>query len=154
MPVKDPDIHADILYTEKIVALLHVNHPLAQNKFVFLSDLKNEEFILFPRGCILQKIVEDACKQAGFLPNITSEGEEMDAIKGLVSAGIGVSLLPESTFYEGTTPLSTVTVPVKMPEITRTIGIITPKSRALAPSEQIFYEFSKNCFPNLVVYTD
>ncbi|MBM7583988.1 LysR family transcriptional activator of glutamate synthase operon [Bacillus pakistanensis] len=151
VPTKDPDINTNILFRENISALVPANHPLSDKKSLFLSDLRNEDFVLFPKGYILQKIAVDACKQAGFVPNITSEGEDMDAIKGLVSAGIGVSLLPDSTF-SGAAPNLTVKIPIDSPQVTRSVGIITPKHRDLAPSEKVFYQFTKEFFSVLEQY--
>ncbi len=105
---------------------------------------------MFPQGFILRKIVEDACKQAGFSPIISSEGEDLDAIKGLVSAGIGVTLLPESTFY-GTTLRYTAKVPIEFPLVRRNVGIILPKCD-LAPSVNVFYQFVKQFFATLNQY--
>lgn len=151
VPINDYEIEGHILFTENISALLPINHPLANQKSLRLGDLRNDSFVLFPKGYILQKIAVDACKQAGFMPNISSEGEDLDAIKGLVSAGMGVTLLPESTFYE-TTPRFTVKVPIETPQVRRTVGIIIPKKRELAPSEKLFYEFVKKFFSVLEQY--
>jgi LysR family transcriptional activator of glutamate synthase operon len=151
MPTGDPDIEGHILFTENISALIPTNHPLASRKSVRLGDLRNDAFVLFPEGFILRKMVVDACKQAGFSPNISSEGEDLDAIKGLVSAGMGVTLLPESTFYE-TTPRFTVKVPIDIPKVKRTVGIIIPKKRELAPSEKLFYQYVKDFFSVLERY--
>ncbi|PLT35111.1 LysR family transcriptional regulator [Bacillus sp. V5-8f] len=151
VPTGEPGIDADILFTESISALLPISHPLAEKKSLSLNELRNDDFVLFPQGYILQKIVVQACKQAGFTPNITSEGEDMDALKGLVSAGIGVSLLPDSTFYDSI-PRLTVKIPINSPQVRRTVGIITPKNRELAPSEKVFYEFMKQHFSVLEQY--
>jgi LysR family transcriptional regulator, transcription activator of glutamate synthase operon len=151
VPAKDPDIEGHILFTENISALIPTAHPLANRKSLRLSDLRNDAFVLFPEGFILHQIVVDACKQAGFTPNISSEGEDLDAIKGLVSAGMGVTLLPESTFYE-TTPRFTVKVPIEIPQVKRTVGMIVPKNRDLAPSEKVFYQFVKEFFSMLEQY--
>ncbi|MFC3882152.1 LysR family transcriptional regulator [Bacillus songklensis] len=151
VPVNDHDIEGHILFTESISALLPTSHPLAERKSLRLSDLKNDSFVLFPEGFILHQIAVDACKQAGFTPNISSEGEDLDAIKGLVSAGMGVTLLPESTFYE-TTPRFTVKIPINIPDVKRTVGLIIPKNRDLAPSEKVFYQFVKEFFSMLEQY--
>ena len=55
---------------------------------------------MFPEGYILHKLVVEGCKLAGFTPNITSVGEDLDALKGLVAADIGVTLLPDSSIYD------------------------------------------------------
>ena len=39
-------------------------------------------------------------KEAGFEPQVSFEGIDIDAIKGLVSAGLSVTLLPEITLID------------------------------------------------------
>lgn len=151
VPTKDPDIDGHILFTENMSALLPISHPLSDKKSLRLSDLRNDPFVLFPKGYVLNNLAIEACQQAGFTPNIASEGEDMDSIKGLVSAGIGISLLPDSTFYE-VVPRMTVKIPIETPEVKRTVGIISPKNSELAPSEKLFYEFVKKFYSRLEQY--
>jgi LysR family transcriptional activator of glutamate synthase operon len=75
----------------------------------------------------------------------------MDAIKGLVTAGIGVTLLPESSFYDST-PRFTVKIPIETPIIRRTVGIISPATRELSPSEKVFHQFVTRFFTILGQY--
>ncbi|WP_407269855.1 LysR family transcriptional regulator [Radiobacillus sp. PE A8.2] len=153
VPTNDPDINGKILFSESISALLPASHPLAERKSLNLSDLRKEEFVLFPEGYVLHKIAVDGCRQAGFTPKISSYGEDLDAIKGLVSAGIGVTILPESTFYEAT-PRFTKKIPIDHPQLGRTVGIIRPKNRNLAPSEKVFYDFVIDFFSMLQQFQD
>jgi len=148
LPPKDESIHSTILFTENIAALLPAKHPLAKKESIQLADLRNDLFVLFPDGYILHKVAMDACRAAGFSPNIISEGEDLDALKGLVAAGIGVSLLPESSLYDSAARF-TVKVPIKAPAIPRTVGIISPVNREIAPSEKIFLDFVTNFFSRL-----
>ena len=140
VPVNDPDLHAEILFKENFVALLPDSHPLAETGSISLHLLEKESFVLFPEGFILRKIVVDACHQVGFRPAVPFEGEDLDAIKGLVSAGIGVTVLPETTLYENM-PAGTVALKLSHPEVKRTVGVIIPKNRQLSPSEKLFHEF-------------
>jgi LysR family transcriptional activator of glutamate synthase operon len=151
VPMMDSDLETHILFSEGFSALVPANHPIAEKKSLSLGDLRNDNFVLFPKGYVLQKISIEACKQAGFEPNIIAVGEDMDAIKGLVSAGIGVSLLPDGTFSD-TTPRFTVRVPIDTPQVKRTVGIITSKTRELASTEKIFYQFVKELFSLLEQY--
>lgn len=151
VPTNDPDLETKILFMENIVALIPSLHPLAEKKRIPLSDLRSDKFVLFPKGYVLRKLAVEACREAGFEPEITSEGEDMDALKGLVSAGIGVSLLPESTFYDST-PRFTVKVSIETPKAVRTVGVIIPKHRELAPAERNFYQFLIQFFNRLEQY--
>lgn len=148
LPPKDEAINTTVLFSESIHALLPSSHPLAKKESINLIDLRNDQFVLFPEGYILQKVAVDACKSAGFIPQVTSEGEDMDALKGLVAAGIGVTLLPDSSMYDST-PRMTVKVPIAIPTIRRTVGVIAPNNRDLAPSEQVFMQFVSNFFSRL-----
>ena len=148
VPQKDESINSTILFSEKIHALLPANHPLAKQDKINLTDLRKEEFVLFPEGFILHKVVIDACKSAGFVPSTASKGEDMDALKGLVAAGIGITLLPESSLYDST-PRYTVKMAIENPIITRTVGVIYPTNRELGPSEQVFLKFVNSFFSRL-----
>lgn len=148
LPPKDEAINTTVLFSENIHALLPATHPLAKKESINLVDLRHDQFVLFPEGYILNKVAVDACRSVGFMPNITSEGEDMDALKGLVAAGIGVTLLPESSLYDST-PRMTVKVPIATPNIRRTVGIIAPTSRDLAPSEEVFVKFISNFYSRL-----
>lgn len=145
VPTKDPDIHSDILFMENVVILLPDTHPLADQSSLALQQLAKDSFVLFPKGYVLRKIVEDACLKAGFRPFIPYEGEDLDAIKGLVSAGIGITILPELLLVDNL-PKGTVKVNIKEPEVKRSVGIISPKHRELSPSELLFYNFVKSYF--------
>lgn len=151
LPPKDDQINATVLFSENIHALLPATHPLAKNEKINLIDLRNDDFVLFPEGYILNKVAVDACKSAGFIPKVTSEGEDMDALKGLVAAGIGVTLLPESSLTDSS-PRLTVKVPIAMPAIRRTVGVISPTNRELAPSEQVFLKFVNDFFSRLTQF--
>ncbi|WP_100011652.1 LysR family transcriptional regulator [Lentibacillus sediminis] len=140
VPKHNKNIKTDILFVDEIVALLPSNHPLAENTLLKLSQLKNDSFVLFPEGFILRDIVDSACQFQGFQPKVSFEGEDIDAIKGLVSAGLGVSLIPEITLIENL-PRSTVKLHIMEQQVTRTVGIITPSQRKLLPTEKNFYDF-------------
>lgn len=148
LPPKDPEIQTTLLFSENIHALLPFGHRLAKESSIALADLRDDNFVSFPDGYVLQKVLIEACKSAGFTPNITTEGEDMDALKGLVAAGIGVTLLPESSMYDST-PRMTVKLPITNPPIRRTVGIISPTTRELAPSEIVFLNFVKNFYSRI-----
>ncbi|MGG3470216.1 LysR family transcriptional regulator [Neobacillus pocheonensis] len=151
VPASDPDLHSDILFSEPFVALVPETHSLAAKGSIPLYELDKDSFVLYPEGFVLRKIAVDACHQAGFRPFVPFEGEDLDAIKGLVSAGIGVTLLPETTLFENM-PRGTVLLKISHPEVKRTVGVIIPKSRQLSPSEKLFYEFVLDYFRHIPLW--
>lgn len=151
VPTKEKRVKSEVLFVEDLVALLHVSHPLASKASINLEDLRRDPFILSPKGYILQDIVEDACRQYGFVPMVSFEGKDIDAIKGLVAAGLGVTLLPEVTLVDSL-PRATQKVPLSEPHVTRTVGMIIPKNRKLLPTELVFHQFLKEFFQKLSGY--
>ncbi|WP_312470631.1 LysR family transcriptional regulator [Neobacillus sp.] len=145
VPKKEKKIKGKTLFTENIVALLPSIHPLAEKRILKLGELREDSFILFPKGYILREIIDNACGQIGFHPQVSFEGEDIDAIKGLVSAGLGVTLIPEITLIDSF-PRSTVKIPITEPNVTRTVGVIIPSERELLPTEKLFYEFLSEFF--------
>lgn len=147
-PPEDEKIWSDILFTENIVALLPSNHPLAKQSSIRLIELKDEPFVLFPKGFVLRDVVMEGCLQRGFQPQVSFEGEDLDTVKGFVSAGLGVTLIPEVTIVD-CLPRATVRVPIIDPHLKRSVAAIIPTERDLLPTETLFYEFMKDFFARL-----
>ncbi|UCZ51458.1 LysR family transcriptional regulator [Bacillus shivajii] len=153
VPMEEKKIKRKILFTEDVVALLPIHHPLADKSHLHLRDLKDDPFVLLPEGFVFRDIVINACSKLGFKPNIAFEGDDIDALKGLVSAGLGVTLMPEVTLVDST-PRATVKIPLVEPTVTRTVGVITPTDRELLPTEELFYQFIQDFFARLSHFND
>lgn len=139
-----PDQHdavtGQIVLMEELSAILPPNHPLAECESIALDQLKDEMFVLFSKGYSLRPIVWDACLQAGFTPKISFEGEETDTIRGLVAAGMGVSILPNMSFFQ-TKTLQPARVCIRDPKVVRPIGLIRRSEEKLSPVAHAFYSF-------------
>lgn len=144
-----PDTHdyvaGELLLSEELLAILPAQHELAEEKTIKLEQLKDESFVMFSEAYSLRRIVLAACKQAGFVPRIGFEGEETDTIRGLVAAGLGVSLMPQMALTE-TSPLQPAKVHVIEPTVTRTIGLIRRKDEKLPPVADVFQRYLLDYF--------
>ncbi|MEK3906323.1 LysR family transcriptional regulator [Oceanobacillus sp. FSL K6-0127] len=148
IPQNEPKLKGTILFSENMVALLPVRHPLANEPGIKLNQLRKDSFVLFREGFILRNVVVEACNQLGFQPRVSFEGEDIEAIKGLVSAGLGVTLIPEITLIDHL-PHGTVKVPIINPNVSRTVGVMISAERSLLPTEKRFYEFLKSFYMRL-----
>jgi DNA-binding transcriptional LysR family regulator len=87
------------IYEDKLMAVLSVDHPLAAKSGpLTVADLKNEMFVLRPRGSGtgFYEQVFDMCAEAGFSPHIVQEAVEATTTLGLVAAGVGITVAPEA----------------------------------------------------------
>jgi len=88
------------LMREPLVAVLNAGHPLVEGseRGLHLAQLAQEPFVFFPRtyGSGLYAQLLNLARDAGFSPHFAQEAGEAMTIIGLVSAGLGVSVLPAS----------------------------------------------------------
>ena len=85
------------LSTQRLVAVLPLDHPLASAESIDLSKLANDSFLAFldPNGVGMWQALLDLCRSAGFEPRITQRVSEIATLISLVAAGFGVSLVAE-----------------------------------------------------------
>ncbi|MDX5626874.1 MULTISPECIES: LysR family transcriptional regulator [unclassified Brenneria] len=98
-PLPDALDHQLLLH-EALVAVVHEEHPLARQAKgpISIRQLENEPFVFFSRevGTALYDETLTLLKKYGITPYITQEVGEAMTIVGLVSSGLGVSILPAS----------------------------------------------------------
>lgn len=141
-PANAPTIAAKTLYTEELLAILPPEHPLAVKTSIRLRELADEPFILLRPGYTLRAISLKACREAGFTPRVAFEGEETDSVRGLVAAGLGVSLMPEIALAKKVAAdLQPASIRVSEPKITREFCLIHDKQSELSPAALLFQEF-------------
>ncbi|MDT0497319.1 LysR family transcriptional regulator [Algiphilus sp. W345] len=98
-PVDEPDLRFERLRREALILAAPEDHPAAQHSDpVDLRSLAKASFIVPPRaiGPGLYDLVISRCRAAGFVPRITQSARQMQTVIGLVSAGMGVALVPSS----------------------------------------------------------
>ena len=100
-PVRDPQIRTEPLTSEPLIVALPDSHRLAGPGFISLGDLAEESFISYPsrQRSVVHEVALAACAGAGFTPRIVQEATQTSALISLVSAGLGVALVPESVSH-------------------------------------------------------
>ena len=82
------------LIREEVLLAVPTTHRLAGRKRVRVSELGGEPFITTREGYWLRALAERLLGEAGGPPNFACEGDEPAAIRGLISDGLGIGLLP------------------------------------------------------------
>jgi DNA-binding transcriptional LysR family regulator len=82
------------LGTEELVVVLNRDHPLARKTALEPSDLAALRFILYEKNTAMQSLIDRYFELLHITPRITMEVENNEAIKSLVRAGLGASILP------------------------------------------------------------
>lgn len=97
-PAVARSLASQTIWREPLIAALPADHRCADKSQITLAELANDSFILFPRGegPGLHDLIMATCFQAGFSPRIAQQATQMSTVVGLVGAGLGVALVPES----------------------------------------------------------
>src|SRR5690242_5299108 len=91
-------LRVETVFHDPLIAAVPRGHRLAGRKRLSLSELADEAFVLFPRTVapMLYDDVIARCRAARFSPRIVQEAVGWHTVVSLVSAGIGIALVPQS----------------------------------------------------------
>ena len=99
--ISDPAIKRVLLRNEKLVVAAHASHPFNQYKTqgVHLADLVDQNILLYPSTAKpnFSTHVLSIFSEHGLEPQKLTETREIQLALGLVAAGEGVCIVPEST---------------------------------------------------------
>lgn len=128
--------------SDKFVVALSVKHPLAVRASISLSELANENFIMFDKGTIVHELAVDACRKAGFEPRNFYASLRVESILGLVASQAGVALIMEKVFQYHKHP-DVIAIPLT--EIIESrIVLAYPKDKKLSVWAESFWEFIRD----------
>jgi DNA-binding transcriptional LysR family regulator len=115
---------------DPMVIALPVEHPLASRRSLDLAELADQPFLLTEIGgtCADSNIVRNACRAAGFTPQVRLESEDYNALQGMAAAGLGIALVPRLATV-GSYP-GVVLRPLRGTVPTRAIVAAVPVERA------------------------
>lgn len=87
--------------SDRLYAVLPPGHPYAQLSSIRRFDLRDEPFLLTkyhddPSAKKYGHVLPDKYAESGFIPKINGKSSDAETLMVLVSAGIGITILPES----------------------------------------------------------
>ncbi|GAB3038420.1 MULTISPECIES: LysR substrate-binding domain-containing protein [Oleiagrimonas] len=91
-------LHIRVLDRERMLLAMPSAHPLAKRSRIALRELADTPFVAQPGryGTTLYDALMTLTTRAGFHPAIVQEAQQVTGLLALVSAGIGVTLVPAS----------------------------------------------------------
>jgi DNA-binding transcriptional LysR family regulator len=93
-PLPGPDLRTRELLREDVLVGLPPGHPLTGRERVRLEDLADEPFVTTRPGYWPRELTDRLFAAAGLLPKYVCESDEPGATGYLISAGLGVGLVP------------------------------------------------------------
>jgi DNA-binding transcriptional LysR family regulator len=135
VPADGDDLATKALRSDTLRLAVPLGHRLAPYARIDLAEAAGEPFVLLTPGHGLRQVVDELFAAAGVDPPIAFEGEDVATLRGLVSAGLGVSVLV-------TEPTAgVVEVPIRSPRAVRTVSAVWSRERTALPVARRFRDF-------------
>jgi DNA-binding transcriptional LysR family regulator len=93
-------LEARRLCSEELVAIVRHDDPLAQPRALELRRLAERGFVMVLPGTFTDGLIVEACRKAGFTPKVLLRLESGEAIREVVRAGLGLTILPAGYLAE------------------------------------------------------
>lgn len=122
------------LLTDPLHLMLAREHPLANRTSLSLADLADERWIQGVHHGSTTDVLPQACRGAGFEPNILFRTDDQVTVRGLVAAGIGVALASSLTL--SSLPSGVLARPLDEPSLIRTVMAALPVAGRRLPAAE------------------
>ena len=141
LPLDTPAAKFQNLYQERLVLAVHADHPWASRKGVSVHEIDPQRLLVLDHGHCLRAQTLEACStsQIGEKP-VHSLG--LSTLLGMVAAGAGYTVLPETAASWTSVGEKVVFVPFRDPQPSRLVALMTLQSRSneLLPLTQAVME--------------
>lgn len=104
------------LCSEEFVAVVRAGDPLSRRRELPLAVLREQQFVFVLPGTFTYAILVEACRRAGFFPDIRLSLESGEAIREVVKAGLGVTILPAGYIDRGDESLRAIRLTAPTPK--------------------------------------
>ncbi len=136
---QDADIEFRPLLEEPFVAAVHKDHALARRRQVSWQDLSAYEYISLAQGSGNRFLIDQALAHSEIRPRWACEVQHVPALVSMVEAGVGVGVVPRLAMPPGRHE-ALVSLKLTQPVVSRTLGLIHRRGRALSPVAQLLYD--------------
>lgn len=143
---QEADIEFLPLIEEAFVLACPTNHSLSKRRSVAWKDLVEHGYIALAQGSGNRFLIDQALANSPSRPRWFCEVNHVPALVSLVTAGLGVGVVPRMALPpDGHGGLSAVQL--VEPRVSRTLGLIHRRGRPLAAAAKLLYEMLVNRAP-------
>ncbi|MGG7221295.1 LysR family transcriptional regulator [Bacillus sp. ATD] len=149
LPMKGDELESISLSTEEMAFAVPEGHPLENQDMLDVEVLKTTPSILLPQQYFIRNLIDEACKDLGFLPKPIFEITTMQSLINMVMKGVGVTILPKPYLEYLNHPHIRI-IPILKPNLSREIGVVYRKDKYLSAATHAFISALKEtvCMSN------
>jgi DNA-binding transcriptional LysR family regulator len=138
LPLRVDGLESIPVYRDVMRAIAPAGHELAGRKKVSLADLASTTMIVYKRGSVTRSILEQAFRSQGVELVPDMEIDRPEAMKKLVEAGLGVSIMPVMSIAREVEEGSLVVLDTGDISFERQLGLIYRQGQVFSPTVSAF----------------
>jgi DNA-binding transcriptional LysR family regulator len=138
-------LHSVQLFSEEALLAVPPSHRLAGRTRVEAGALAGEPFVTTRPGYWQRALADQLFASAGIEPTIVCEGDEPYAIRGLISAGVGIGLMPAVARRLAPEP-PVAWLHLDAPACRRTLSLVWRTDAYLSAAARALAEFATSHF--------
>jgi DNA-binding transcriptional LysR family regulator len=144
-PVQAGALESAELFREEVLLCVPPAHRLAGRGRVTIEDLAGEPFVTTRPGYWVRALADRLFADSGHEPPaVACEGDEPSAIRGLISAGVGIGLLPRLGRQAPHPPVAWLHLDA--PGCQRTLSVVWRRDAYLSAAARGFRDFAVSHF--------
>jgi len=129
----DRELKATTLFSDRLGAFVPTNHLLVRQNSVSLKELLKYPLILTGKDSSVREILDNSLKKEKLSIAPAFETNYMSTALAMVTAGLGIAILPESAGGTGSSAGITC-IQIGKPVLSRRIEVIQKMDRCLSPA--------------------
>lgn len=137
-----PEIEGAHLYNDDLTLVVPPGHPFERAGRVAVAEVGREPFLFFERGSSYHTLVYSMFLRVGVVPESVMELDSLEATKHMVSAGLGIAILPAVAVQREIEVGELIPVEIRDMEqpAQRDVGVHILRNRSIAPPLRDFLD--------------
>jgi len=149
LPIRGSDLEVLPLCEEEMVVVVSRKHPaLSQRRWINAEEIPKYPLIAFSRETRTRAVLDQFFKDAGIVPRILMEIENVAMIKPLIKIDLGISVIPLSAVAEESKRKELHYLRIRDRRIARQLGLVylksNPTPKVLLELIRLFKELQAN----------
>ena len=132
LPGPEKNLVSRVIWEDPMSLVFPRKHPLESLKTIRLRDTLVYGMILPERGTTTRKAIDSAFARRKMAPDVAMEVAYIETIKGLVKAGLGISILPDKAVEQEVKANVLVKAGIQDASFSRSLGVVYLKDKFLS----------------------
>lgn len=141
LPRVSANLISRVIWKDPMSLVFPKDHSLAGVKKLRLKDATTYGMILPEAGTTTRETVDASFARKKLIPNVTMEVAYIETIKGLVTAGLGISILPDKAVEQEVKSGALVKAKIQDANFSRDLGVVYLKDKFLSRPAVEFLKF-------------